>query len=171
MAELTPKERLQPSLLDRLRDEEPDKMQESRDKRVLSLQKLRASVVRDLSWLFNCTHLESLQDLQDHPLVAHSVLNYGLPDLAGKPIISADAAEIERRLRQAIWDYEPRILRHSVKVCVQVAREKMSGLALRFDIEGELWAQPMPLKLYLKTEVDLESGHVSIDDRSAAGGA
>lgn len=31
MAELTSKERLQPSLLDRLTDDEPDKTQESRD--------------------------------------------------------------------------------------------------------------------------------------------
>lgn len=33
MAELTPKDRLQPSLLDRLTDDEPDKTQESREKR------------------------------------------------------------------------------------------------------------------------------------------
>jgi len=41
MAELTPKERLQPSLLDRLTDEEPDRRQESRDKRILSPAKLK----------------------------------------------------------------------------------------------------------------------------------
>lgn len=36
MPELTSKERLQPSLLDRLTDEERDTRQETRDKRVLS---------------------------------------------------------------------------------------------------------------------------------------
>jgi type VI secretion system protein ImpF len=60
MAELTPQERLQPSLLDRLTDEEPDQLQESREKRVLSMSRLRDFVLRDLAWLFNAEHpLES----------------------------------------------------------------------------------------------------------------
>jgi type VI secretion system protein ImpF len=84
MAELTPKERLQPSLLDRLTDNEPDKQQEAREKRVLSMRKLRESVQRDLAWLLNSGNLETVQDLDDYPLVSHSVINYGLPDLAGR---------------------------------------------------------------------------------------
>ncbi len=37
----------------------------------------------------------------------------------------------------------------------------MSHNALTFEIEGELWAQPVPLRMmYLKTEIDLESGQV-----------
>ncbi|MFN5622686.1 MAG: type VI secretion system baseplate subunit TssE, partial [Planctomyces sp.] len=51
MAELTTQDRLQPSLLDRLIDHEPQQTQESRDKRVLSLKKLREAVVRDIGWL------------------------------------------------------------------------------------------------------------------------
>jgi hypothetical protein len=27
-----------------------------------------------------------------------------------------------------------------------------------------MWAKPMPERLYLKTEVDLETGNVSVDD-------
>ena len=48
MAELTPTERLQPSLLDRLTDDEPSHSQEARNRRVLSIQKLRESVLRDV---------------------------------------------------------------------------------------------------------------------------
>jgi type VI secretion system protein ImpF len=33
---------------------------------------------------------------------------------------------------------------------------------MAFDIEGELWAQPMPLQMYLRTEVDLELGDVRV---------
>ena len=54
MAELTSKERLQPSLLDRLTDEDSAARQESRDKRVLSMRGLRRagfSVPDDLSVL------------------------------------------------------------------------------------------------------------------------
>ena len=41
MAELTQQERLQPCLLDRLTDDAPEKTQESRDQRVVSLRRLR----------------------------------------------------------------------------------------------------------------------------------
>ena len=53
MAELATKERLQPCLLDRLTDDEPEKSTESRDRRVFSLRQLRQAVLRDLSWLLN----------------------------------------------------------------------------------------------------------------------
>jgi type VI secretion system protein ImpF len=33
---------------------------------------------------------------------------------------------------------------------------------LTFEIEGELWAQPIPQKMYLRTELDLDTGKVSI---------
>ena len=34
------------------------------------------------------------------------------------------------------------------------------------EIEGDLWAQPIPLQLYLKTEIDLESGQVKVEESS-----
>ena len=34
----------------------------------------------------------------------------------------------------------------------------MSHNALVFHIEAELWAQPLPLRLFLRTEIDLENG-------------
>jgi len=91
MAELTQKERLQPSLLDRLTDDEREHKQESRDKRVLSPARLRECVRRDLTWLLNTTHLAALEDLDAHPEVARSVLNYGMPDLAGRTVSSVPA--------------------------------------------------------------------------------
>jgi type VI secretion system protein ImpF len=164
MAELTQKERLQPSLLDRLTDDEPEKTQESREQRVLSLSKLRQSVLRDMAWLLNTGTLDALQSFEDYPLAAHSVINYGIPDLAGTVLSSADVIEIERRVREAIWDFEPRILRDSIKVKV-TASETMNHNAMTFTIEGDLWAQPLPLRLYLKTELDLETGTMDVIDK------
>jgi type VI secretion system protein ImpF len=164
MAELTPRERLQPSLLDRLTDEEPEKTKESRDRRVLSLERLRQGVLRDIAWLLNAGSLGTTVDLERYPLVAQSVLNFGMRDLAGHLVSSIDTAAVESLLRQAIWDFEPRILRKSVKVRVEVNRGRMSRNALIFFIEGDLWAQPMPLQLFLKTEVDLEDGSISVTE-------
>jgi type VI secretion system protein ImpF len=38
----------------------------------------------------------------------------------------------------------------------------MSRKTLVFEIDGELWAQPIPLRMFLRTELDLETGKVSI---------
>ena len=86
MAELSSQERLFPSLLDRLTDDDPAHQTESRDRRVFSLSRLRAAVLRDLAWLLNTTHLAATEDLENHPLVGESVINYGIPDLTGKSI-------------------------------------------------------------------------------------
>lgn len=166
MAELTPKERLQPSLLDRLMDNEPDKTQESREQRVFSLTRLRDAALRDLAWLLNTTNLAAGQDLSAYPEVTSSVLNFGLPDLAGLSVSGTDVAELERTLRQAIANFEPRILRHTLSVRLEVNESQMSHNAMTFLIEGELWAQPVPLRLYLKTEIDLDSGDVRVSGQT-----
>src|SRR5213083_2159157 len=118
MAELTKKERLQPSLLDRLTDDEPDARQESREKRVLSPSRLRECVRRDLTWLFNTTNLNVMQDLDAYPEVQRSVVNFGLPDLAGRTANSVDVRALEQILANVIWDFEPRLIRSSVVVRV-----------------------------------------------------
>src|SRR5262245_50130353 len=76
-----PSERLKPSLLDRLSDDEPGEQREGPWQRFASVKQLRESVVRDLGWLLNCVRLSSVQDLSAHPYAARSVLNFGLPDL------------------------------------------------------------------------------------------
>ena len=164
MAELTSRERLQPSLLDRLTDEEPDQRQESRDKRVLSMNRLRECVLRDLAWLFNASRMSEGSEIERYPFAAQSVVNFGLPPLSGVTARSLDIDKLELVLRQVILDFEPRILRNSLRVHAAFTEERMSHNALTFEIEGELWGQPMPLQLYWKTEIDLESGQVRVEE-------
>jgi len=167
VAELSQKERLQPSLLDRLTDDAPDKLQESREQRVLSINKLRGLVLRDLGWLLNTSPMDTVQSLDDYPLARHSVVNYGIPDLVGMTLSNTNVPDIQMQIRQAIWDFEPRISRESVQVKVTVSENQMNLNAMTFDIEGDLWAQPLPLRLYLRTELDLETGNMAIIERSA----
>ena len=164
MAELTKKERLQPSLLDRITDDEPDAHLESRDKRVLSPARLRECVRRDLTWLFNTTSLSSIEALGGLPDVLRSVLNYGMPDLSGKTASSIDVRSLEQLLLRVIWDFEPRLIKKSVKVTIVVDERMMNHNAMVFDIEAELWAQPLPLRLFFRTEIDLENGGVAVSD-------
>jgi type VI secretion system protein ImpF len=148
-------------LLDRLTDEEPDRVQESPDKRILSSQRLRESVRRDLAWLLNTANLGSVQDLSEYPEVERSTLNFGIPDLTGKTASSVDAAALVRLIRRAILEFEPRLLRQSVKVEV-LRSESHDTNAVCFGIQADLWSQPLPLRLYLRTELNLEDGEARV---------
>lgn len=164
MAELLHSERLQPSLLDRLTDDTPEQTTESREQRVLSLRQLRQCVLRDLSWLLNTTALESMVDLTDVPYAARSVINYGTPALSGTHLTSADLPRIEQKIKQAIMDFEPRILPKSLKLDLITSDQHMNHKAMCFKIEGDLWAQPLPIHLYIRSDLDLETGEVSVKD-------
>jgi type VI secretion system protein ImpF len=166
MAELLPQERLQPSLLDRLTDDAPEAHEEGRDKRVLGLSQLRQSVLRDVGWLLNTVHLQASQELDDWPEVMSSTVNYGIPDLAGTSAVGKNILELERAVRQSVLNFEPRILSDTLRVTVQIEPEQMDRHAMSFIIEGQLWAQPVPLSLYLKTELDLETGAVTVAESS-----
>jgi type VI secretion system protein ImpF len=164
MAELTQKERLQPSLLDRLTDDDPHQTTESREKRVITPARLRECVRRDLAWLLNTTNLATVQDLTATPDVQSSVLNYGMPDLGGRTVSSVDTRLLERMLHQAIVTFEPRLLKGSLKVKLVIDTDKMNHNAMCFDIEAQLWAQPLPLRLFMRTEIDLENGGVQVSE-------
>jgi type VI secretion system protein ImpF len=157
MAELTPLEMLQPCLLDRLADDEPGKKEESRQQRVISLQRYKRGVLRDLEWLLNSSaHLpvegQTQVELADYPEAYRSVLNFGTRQLCG--LLAPNTAELERQLLEVIQYFEPRILRNSLTVTATMNRQ-----AIGFEIQGEIWANPIPEHLFIKTKMDLETSH------------
>jgi len=161
MAEPLARDRLYPSLLDRLVDDEPARATEPREARSVTLQRLRDNVLRDLNWLFNAT--QSTSDIADDELLRTSVLNFGLPALAGRPASQYDLAELARVLREVILRFEPRILPHTLKVRAERVRGDSHNV-LGFRIEGQLWSQPVPLEIYMRTEIDLESGLTRVQE-------
>ena len=163
MAALTPKEKLQPSLLDRLTDVRPDVRTSSGAVRVLSVDELRDGVRRDLAALFNATSLEVVEDLTDYPHVQRSTLNFGMPDLSGRTASGLDVPELERSLQRAIHEFEPRLLEDTVKISSEAYDAKSHNTMVAI-IEAELWSQPLPQKLMLRTELDLESGDVKLQE-------
>ena len=99
--------------------------------------------------------------------VERSTLNYGVPDLAGRPASSIDSGELARAIRRAIVDFEPRLLKNSLKVEISVDPNQHNPNALRFDIEADLWSEPLPLRLYLRTELNLEDGEARVSEAGA----
>lgn len=169
MAELSLQDRLQPVLLDRLSDDEPLKVQESREQRVMSLARLRNSVLRDLSWLLNTVRFGASEDLAGCSFVENSVLNYGVPAFAGGSVSHIGVSQTEDAIREAILRFEPRLLPNSVKVrIVEESLSDESHNCIALEIEAELWCQPVPLHMYLKTELDLEIGAVRVSEQSEA---
>jgi type VI secretion system protein ImpF len=164
MANLQLNDRLQPALLDRLRDDHPENKREPVGARVMTVDQLREAVIRDLSWLLNTSSLGTVEDIREFPHVENSVLNYGLADLAGSTVSSVDLGGLEKIMRKAILQFEPRLDRRATKVRARLTEEDSGMNRILFEIDAELWAEPLPLHLCLETSVDLESGEVLIED-------
>lgn len=157
-------ERLQPALLDRLTDIDPSRPLEAREQRLLSRNQLRDAVLRDLAWLLNSTRPNDI-DMTDRPNLRRSALAYGLPALSGTTASSLDVRSLEAQVRQVIIDFEPRIVPETLEVAAELADNMLEHHnVLSFNIRGQLWSVPVPLEMLLRTEVDLESGQVQIED-------
>lgn len=163
MGELTPSEKLQPSLLDRLTDDERSSRVEGRDKRVMSMKQLRGAVLRDLSSLLNTSAAPAKDPIYEFPLASVSVVNFGLPDATGMSSSGLSLGEMESRMRRAIERFEPRIVTRTLKVRADLEEgNQRSPSLISFEISGEFCPLPVPEALYVKTEMDLETGSFDV---------
>ena len=182
------KERLQPSLLDRLLDDAPARPGKRKwvsrvgaeGKRLddesdavpgpsasgaaafISARKLRELVTRDVAWLMNTVNLSSVYpEIEHFPQAAKSVLNYGTGELTGRTVAGLSAHEIEERVREIVLFFEPRIIPASLVLEVSKT-DHMDGRALAFDLHCDIWGQPAPEHLVIRSIIDLQDGHVSV---------
>lgn len=122
---------IQPSVLDRLLDDEPEHPQ--RHAVLLhELEQFKQSLARDLEWLLN-TRLHPDHDLfEAHPHARRSMLRYGIPDLSGISLLAPDDRELLReQLCKAIETHEPRL--GQVRVSLEAPRETERQLHFRVD--------------------------------------
>jgi type VI secretion system protein ImpF len=189
-----PRDRLQPALLDRLTDLKSDASVEGSEQRVMSKKDLRDAVLRDLGWLFNAVQPALQQGYEQaefgdeqsfeedpfaparrhewlaaYPQARQSVLTYGLPPISGKLASKIDIQQVERSLRDAILRFEPRLLERGLSVrALETGSVLDTHNVIEFEIRGYLWAQPVPLELLLRTQLDLEAGQVRVLDTGAS---
>ena len=215
MARTLPRERLLPSLLDRLTDddpvnralkkhrgkiealekdlgtlkkseslEHPVELRRQRENLLLELEQARAQyaillgsisslkeirdcVKRDLDGLLNARNYSPQEELDDYPEIKTSVLNYGLPDFTGKTSSGIDIRKLENLLKQSILNFEPRIIRKTLRVRLLADKSTFDHNALSFEIEGELYAEPVPIHLHLRTQLELENGDMLVQEFSS----
>ncbi|MGO9992904.1 MAG: type VI secretion system baseplate subunit TssE [Steroidobacteraceae bacterium] len=140
----------------------PNLNPEPAGQRVISMRQLRESVLRDLAWLLCTSSYDTDRSLSAWPEVERSVFNFGLPSIAGIGVTGFDADAAARRLQKAIETFEPRF--SYVRVTPEVDTGRMDRNALAFRVEAELWGQPTPQRLLLRTQIDVETADVVITD-------
>lgn len=162
MSDKTISERLQPSLLDRLTDDNPSEKSERRDDRVIDVRQLREIIQRDLAWLLNTSDSTPIIDVKLYPNVAKSTLNFGIHEVAGDYSTTMRAELIRKSITAAIRVFEPRIHPGSVDVSLRVGNENRETI-VTFDIRADMWAQPLPMELYLRSQVDVTTGELQLE--------
>ena len=160
-------DRLQPSLLDRLTDDEPLQRSEPMGTAAMTRTRLRHAVLRDLAWLFNASNLESEVSFEGHPHARASTINFGVTPLAGTKLSDIDFADIDHALRDAIIAFEPRLIPGTVQVRSVATKDLLSlHNTLAFEVRAKLWSTPYPLELLLRSNLDLETGHVILQEQT-----
>lgn len=121
---------------------------------------LRATVRRELAWLLNTTNYESAQDLSAYPQVRTSVLNYGVPDLAGKALSNPNILRRAQEIRAAILAFEPRIEPRSLEVEVSNRVERENSLT--FVIHADVTSAVRAIPIELRTDLEVDTASVTV---------
>ena len=94
----------------------------------------------------------------------------GIPVLSGKNFSGVDWRELEHSIHEAILVFEPRILPDTLKVKALVPTDAMGHHnVLQFELRGELWSMPFPIELLIRSELDLETGQMTLNDQMSTG--
>jgi type VI secretion system protein ImpF len=123
-------------------------------------QALKATVRRDMAWLLNTTNLGAVIDLEPYPRVQTSVLNYGVPDLAGKAISHRVIIQRARDIRAAIRAFEPRI--DEKTLMVEPSQHSERENAITYVIEGDVTSSVNALPIKLRTDVETDTAAVVV---------
>ncbi|MET0207717.1 MAG: GPW/gp25 family protein, partial [Burkholderiaceae bacterium] len=96
-----------------------------------------------------------------------SAVNFGVRPLAGSYLSERRWADIERIIRRAITDYEPRLIPETVTV-LPLMKEGASDEynVLLFEIRAMINLKPYPLELTVQSTVDLETNRMSVTRHS-----
>ena len=154
-----------PTLFDRLCDDAPQQDKELPEAYAPSRNGMRAIVQRDLSYLLNTTNQSDLINPDRHPQVLSSTVNYGVPALAGGYLSDRRWADIEKMIRTAILDFEPRLLPGSVAVKPLMKDEGRANYnVLLFEIHATLHMEPYPVEFTVQSSVDLETSRITFKE-------
>jgi type VI secretion system protein ImpF len=150
---------LVPSVLDRLLDDDPTVTRETVKSRTQVLRELRQSLRRDLENLLN-TRWRCASWPEDLEELEHSLVNYGIPDISGADLGSAQSRdEFAQIVERVLESYEPRF--KSVRVTM-LPNSGLLDRTLRFRIEALLYAEPAPEPVSFDSTMEPLTGNVEV---------
>jgi type VI secretion system protein ImpF len=154
---------VQPSLLDRLTDDEPDAVADHSTTREASERLFRSTVQRDVEFLLN-TRRTMVTAGPEFPEVRHSVHQFGLPDMSGLSFTSAEGRKrLTEDISETLRTFEPRLM----NVEVRLADAGASAAAqVRFSIAATLRMDPSPEQIVFDTVLEIASGTYDVADKS-----
>ncbi len=121
---------------------------------------LRDAIRRDVSWLLNTASLEAAIDLTNYPQVATSVLNFGVPELAGKATNTASIQSRARQIHTALTVFEPRL--DSDTLLVEPREGVLRENAVTYSIVAELNSPQKAAPVQFLTDVEADTGSVTV---------
>lgn len=155
MSRVNPEQPLQPSVLDRLIDHEPDVPREAPRSRAQTLRDMKFAVRRDLENLLNtrCRVSGWPPELEE---LRTSLVSYGIPDFTGMNLAPARQREAFRlMLEDAVRQFEPRFARVTVHL---LENADQGDRALRFRIDAMLRVEPAPEPVAFDSALEPSTG-------------
>lgn len=154
---------LMPTLLDRLRDDAPQRQNEAPSEYTVTRAQMRDIIQRDLAFLLNTSSIEDLIDRERYPQAASSTVNFGVPPLAGAFTATRRWDEIEKIIRRAIGEFEPRLIAESLVVTPLTGVDAdVQYNVLAFEVRGMIRMDPYPLEFMVQSSLDLETSQVNV---------
>jgi type VI secretion system protein ImpF len=157
---------VQPSLLDRLTDDEPRSSADPATSYAESLRAFKMGVQRDLEWLLNTRRMPTPLD-EEFVELKQSLYTYGLPDvtsLSGDS--SAARVKLLREVEEALTNFEPRLM--NVRISMVEADADKTRRELHFVVEATLRLDPTPEQVGFDTVLQFSSGQYAIEGKSDA---
>ena len=149
------------SLIERLVDNHPKRAGEARPLRTQSRKRLKESIRRDLSWLFNTRTPLPGREYDSREL---TVIDYGIPDFGSSFTANLeDHGLLTRRLLKAINTFEPR-LRH---VRIQVNPTPSNERSLSVSIEAMVVVDEVRTPVSFQTILQSKTGTWEIHDNES----
>jgi type VI secretion system protein ImpF len=159
MAKIRSEQPLVPSVLDRLIDERPDESREAPKSRSQALREVKLSLQRDLENLLN-TRRRATGFPADLTELELSLANYGIPDIAGADLGSAENRErFARAVADTIRRFEPRFQQVAVSMLENADPLERT---LRFRIDALLRAEPAPEPVVFDTSMQPATCNVQV---------
>jgi type VI secretion system protein ImpF len=129
-----------------------------------SLRDICRLMSKDLQLLLSSRARAPDDIVYDYPLVAKSVVNFGIRIPVGQNITPKLASEIEESIAGAIRTFEPRVMPETLTVSYDPDREFQVESGIPVDIRCDIFPLPLPESLVIHTIIKPDAGTCNIQE-------